>query len=72
VGTFKDFKNHPEYMVSETRPAKKVMRINVGSNNGYIENIYQKALILVHQDGTLTDFSIGIGKSESGNELGGI
>lgn len=69
VWLFDDFKDDDAFVVSETWQAKKILKINVWSNNGYLQNIYQKWLILVDTDWNYIDFPIGIGKGESGDEL---
>lgn len=69
VGSFVDFKNKPEYVVSETWQPKKVIDIIINKKNKYIQNIYQKGISLVLEDSSRISFPIGIGKEANGNFL---
>lgn len=69
AGNFEEFKDKPEYVVSETWKPKKVVDINISKKNQYIQNIYQKGISLVLQDSSTTIFPIGIGKEADWNFL---
>jgi len=69
AGIFTDFKNNPNYVVSETRAPKKVADIEIDPQSKYIKNIYQKGLTLELADSSETIFPIWIGKDADGNFL---
>ena len=70
-GTFKDFANNPDIVVSRTLPAKKVVSIGVSKDNKYFDGISQRGTKLTLANGTQQDIPIGIGSDNSGNRLTG-
>jgi hypothetical protein len=70
-GTFKDFKDNPDVVVSRTLPAKKVTSISISGNNRYFDKISQRGIRLHTNNGKYTDVPIGIGTDNSGKRLTG-
>lgn len=69
AGTFIEFKDNPDYVVSETRAPKKVVDVEIDPQSKYIKNIYQQWITLKLADSSKTTFPIWIGKDADGNFL---
>ena len=70
VGYLKDFIG-TDYKVSQSWDAKKIVDINIDGINSKLSWSNDKAIKLVHIDGTESYFPIGLGPSGSGNDIGG-